>query len=178
MEDTLFPSPMSSGNPKELEEERRLFYVAVTRAKKQATLTYALNRYKWGNLERSQPSRFLKEIDQSFLEYPQTGGGSFRETGRSRFNQPSFRESPEKYQQASPPSKMKKIIKTNSETSFFTGTVDPSGYSEGDSVEHERFGEGLIITIEGQPPNTTALVDFKKDGKKKLLLRFAKLKKV
>jgi DNA helicase-2/ATP-dependent DNA helicase PcrA len=68
MEDTLFPSPMSSGSPKELEEERRLFYVALTRAEKMATLTYALNRYKWGNLEHSRPSRFLKEIDQRYVE--------------------------------------------------------------------------------------------------------------
>src|SRR4030042_4332782 len=74
MEDTLFPSPISAGNPKELEEERRLFYVAVTRAGKMATLSYALNRYKWGNLERRGPSRFIREMDQKFLDYPQTGG--------------------------------------------------------------------------------------------------------
>ncbi len=79
MEDTLFPSPLSAGNPKELEEERRLFYVAVTRAEKLATLSYALNRYKWGNLERSNPSRFLREIDQEFLDYPQTGENPFME---------------------------------------------------------------------------------------------------
>ncbi|NLJ44440.1 MAG: UvrD-helicase domain-containing protein, partial [Bacteroidales bacterium] len=77
MEDNLFPSPLSAGNPRELEEERRLFYVAVTRAGKMATLSYALNRYKWGNLEHSGPSRFLKEIDQKFLEFPQTGGKPF-----------------------------------------------------------------------------------------------------
>lgn len=178
MEDTLFPSPMSSGNPRELEEERRLFYVAVTRAKKVATLTYALNRYKWGNLERSKPSRFLKEIDQNFLEYPQTGGETFRETGRSRFNSPSFREETEKYSQPTVSPKMKKITKTIAVSSFVPGITDISAYSEGDAVEHERFGEGIIITIEGQPPNTTALVDFKKEGKKKLLLRFAKLRKI
>ena len=74
MEDTLFPSPMSSGSPRELEEERRLFYVALTRAEKQATLSYALNRYKWGNLERCSPSRFLKEVDNKFLQYQQTEG--------------------------------------------------------------------------------------------------------
>ena len=74
MEDTLFPSPMSSGSARELEEERRLIYVALHRAEKQATLSYALNRYKWGNLERCSPSRFLREIDQKYLHYPQTGG--------------------------------------------------------------------------------------------------------
>jgi len=74
MEDTLFPSPMSSGSARELEEERRLFYVAVTRAEKQATFSYALNRYKWGNLEKCNPSRFLKEIDQKYLQYQHTKG--------------------------------------------------------------------------------------------------------
>ena len=66
MEDTLFPSPMSNGSAGELEEERRLFYVALTRAKKHAILSYALNRYKWGNLERCRPSRFLREVEPGF----------------------------------------------------------------------------------------------------------------
>jgi DNA helicase-2/ATP-dependent DNA helicase PcrA len=178
MEDTLFPSPMSSGNPRELEEERRLFYVAVTRAEKLATLTYALNRYKWGNLERSKPSRFLKEIDQSYVEYPQTGGRSFRSTDQKKSGTQSFSEEPEKYTQTSPSPKMRKIVRTENADSASYGVTNQSDYSEGDAVQHERFGEGIIVTIEGQPPNTTALVDFKKDGKKKLLLRFAKLKKV
>jgi DNA helicase-2/ATP-dependent DNA helicase PcrA len=178
MEDTLFPSPMSSGNPRELEEERRLFYVAITRAEKLATLTYALNRYKWGNLERSKPSRFLKEIDQNFLEYPQTGGKGFRGTDQKSSGSPSFREEPEKYKQEAPSPKMRKLVQSGNSSSFSSALSDPALYSEGDRVEHERFGEGIIIAIEGQPPNTTALVDFTKDGKKKLLLRFAKLKKI
>lgn len=177
MEDTLFPSPMSSGNPRELEEERRLFYVALTRAEKLATLTYALNRYKWGNLERSKPSRFLREIDQNFLEYPQTGGRPFRGSGQNRFGSQSFREEPEKYSQAAPSPKIRKVIRTDNDASFSSVVNDPSDFSEGDEVQHERFGDGIIITIEGQPPNTTALVEFKKDGRKKLLLRFAKLRK-
>jgi DNA helicase-2/ATP-dependent DNA helicase PcrA len=178
MEDTLFPSPMSSGNPRELEEERRLFYVALTRAEKLATLTYALNRYKWGNLERSKPSRFLREIDQNFLEYPQTGGKSFRGADQNRFGSPSFKEEPEKYSQATQSPKMRKAITTDKNNSFSPGVNDPSAYSEGDEVQHERFGYGKIITIEGQPPNIMALVEFKKDGRKKLLLRFAKLRKI
>ncbi len=89
MEDTLFPSPMSSGSARELEEERRLFYVAVTRAEKQATFSYALNRYKWGNLERCSPSRFLREIDQKFLHYPQTGGKPFQNNNISQKEKPS-----------------------------------------------------------------------------------------
>jgi len=173
----LFPSPMSSGNPKELEEERRLFYVALTRAEKLVTLTYALNRYKWGNLERSKPSRFLREIDQTFLDYPQTGGRSFRGDVKYRFGSQSFGEEPEKYTKETPSPKMRKIIRTETSSSYSSAFTDPAAFSEGDEVQHERFGNGIIVTIEGQPPNTTALVEFK-EGRRKLLLRFAKLKKI
>ena len=175
MEDTLFPSPMSSGSARELEEERRLFYVAVTRAEKQATLSYALNRYKWGNLERCSPSRFLREIDQKFLHYPQTGGKPFQNNNQPAVKPASLREEPKIYAKDD---RFKKIGKTELSSQVpFTGS-DSSLFSEGDTVEHERFGKGIIMSIEGQPPNTTATVDFEKDGSKKLLLRFAKLKKL
>jgi DNA helicase II / ATP-dependent DNA helicase PcrA len=175
MEDTLFPSPMSSGSSKELEEERRLFYVAVTRAEKQATLSYALNRYKWGNLERSNPSRFLKEIDQKFLHYPQTGGKPF-----NAVNNAGTKSSPQKDQ---PPrfvkeERLKKLVKSESTSSASFAGTDASLFSEGDHVDHERFGKGVIISIEGEAPNTTASVKFDTDGTRKLLLRFAKLKKL
>ena len=174
MEDTLFPSPMSAGSPKELEEERRLFYVAVTRAEKQATLSYALNRYKWGNLERSNPSRFLREIDQKFLHYPQTGGKPFH--GRNIFGSKpaSMKEESHSY---GPSGRFKKVRASESQTEVALNETD-NGFSEGDTVQHERFGNGLIISIEGQPPNTTATVEFENDGTKKLLLRFARLKKI
>ncbi|MCX6334896.1 MAG: ATP-binding domain-containing protein, partial [Bacteroidia bacterium] len=172
MEDTLFPSPMSSGSSRELEEERRLFYVAVTRAKKQATLSYALNRYKWGNLERCNPSRFLRELDIKFIDYPQTGGKSFH-AKKSQSDKPSsFSEEPVTYR---PPSHLKKFSKHDSQPPTQFNVIDPSLFSEGDSVQHERFGNGLIVSIEGVPPNQTATVEFEKEGKKKLLLRFAKL---
>lgn len=172
MEDTLFPSPMSSGSSKELEEERRLFYVAVTRAKKQATLSYALNRYKWGNLERSNPSRFLRELDTRYIDYPQTGGKPFQ-AKKSGDNKPSsLREEKVAFK---PSPRLKKISKPdNQPVTPFNGS-DPSLFSEGDSVQHERFGKGVIVSIEGFPPNQTATVEFEKEGKKKLLLRFAKL---
>jgi DNA helicase-2/ATP-dependent DNA helicase PcrA len=174
MEDTLFPSPMSAGNPRETEEERRLFYVAVTRAEKQATLSYALNRYKWGNLERSNPSRFLREIDPSLIHYPQTGGKPFPPRDHQDNKRTVFREEPVTY---SPPPKLTKIKHAASASASEFSASDPSSFSEGDIVEHERFGKGRIISIEGAAPNTTATVEFEKDGKKKLLLRFAKLKK-
>lgn len=175
MEDTLFPSPQSSGNPKELEEERRLFYVAVTRAGKMATLSYALNRYKWGNLERSGPSRFIKEMDQEFLDYPQTGGKPFAPRKYPENRSGIFREEPEKYQV--PTARMRKLNKSFIPQEKAPGLYEKPEFTEGDKVQHERFGNGTIISIEGEVPNTTATVEFEGNGRKKLLLRFAKLTK-
>ena len=175
MEDTLFPSPMSSGSARELEEERRLFYVAVTRAEKQATLSYALNRYKWGNLERCSHSRFLREIDQKFLHYPQPGGKPFQNNNHSAIKPESLSEEPHSYTKDK---RFKKISKSSASSDVPFNASDSSLFAEGDTVEHERFGKGIIISIEGQPPNTTATVNFEKDGSKKLLLRFAKLRKL
>ncbi len=175
MEDTLFPSPMSAGNPRELEEERRLFYVAVTRAGKLATLSYALNRYKWGNLERCNPSRFLREIDQKYLDYPQTGGKPFPGKTSATAKPATFREGLPHYISGS---RLKKFSAAGSIPATPFNGSDPALFSEGDNVQHERFGDGKIISIEGEPPNITATVDFVKNGSKKLLLRFAKLRKI
>jgi DNA helicase II / ATP-dependent DNA helicase PcrA len=175
MEDTLFPSPMSAGSSRELEEERRLFYVALTRTEKQATLSYALNRYKWGNLERSNPSRFLREVDPKLVHYPQTGGKPFIVKGGSADRPVQTREEQISYK-TSP--KLKKLTKQGSPAITPFNGSDPSQFSVGDNVSHDRFGNGVIVSIEGEPPNTTASVDFVKDGRKKLLLRFAKLQKL
>ncbi len=178
MEDTLFPSPMSTGSSRELEEERRLFYVALTRARKQVILSYALNRYKWGNLERSNPSRFLKEIDQKFIHYPQTGGKPFRTKPEIKSKTYRFDEEPAVY---TPHPRLKKIRTSDrSLVSAQPSSTNPetTEFSEGDTVIHERFGQGVIISIEGEAPNNTASVEFDNGGKKKLLLRFAKLRKV
>jgi DNA helicase-2/ATP-dependent DNA helicase PcrA len=175
MEDTLFPSPMSAGSSKELEEERRLFYVALTRAEKQATLSYARNRYKWGNLETSNPSRFLRELDPKFLHYPQTGGKPFNAKNAHRDKPSVFRDEPAVYK---PGPQLKKISKPAEQSAATANGSSISDFSEGDMVIHERFGKGSIVSIEGVPPNSTATVDFEKEGRKKLLLRFAKLKKI
>lgn len=184
MEDTLFPSPMSSGSARELEEERRLFYVAVTRAEKDVTLSYALNRYKWGNLERSNASRFLNEIDKKFLHYPQTGGKPFPKSTPLP-GQPIREEKPVYNSNNSasnntlklkPVQRLIQAAPASTQSDFVPS--DPSEFSEGDTVQHERFGTGKIVLIEGKAPNTTATVEFDKEGKKKLLLRFAKLKKI
>jgi DNA helicase-2/ATP-dependent DNA helicase PcrA len=183
MEDTLFPSPMSSGSARELEEERRLFYVAVTRAEKEVTLSYALNRYKWGNLERSNASRFLNEIDKKFLHYPQTGGKPFPKS--TPLPGQTIREEKPVYNNngaANNTLKLKPVQRLIPQAPAGTQSdfvpSDPSEFSEGDTVQHERFGTGKIVLIEGKAPNTTATVEFDKEGKKKLLLRFAKLKKL
>jgi DNA helicase-2/ATP-dependent DNA helicase PcrA len=178
MEDTLFPSPMSSGSPKELEEERRLFYVALTRAEKMATLTYALNRYKWGNLEHSRPSRFLKEIDQRYVEYPQTAGRSLSGGSKPGYKLPAFREEKNSYVTPKSEHKLKKLVTANNSPSPSAFIGEQGSYSEGERVSHERFGSGVIIEITGEAPNTTALVEFDGHGRKKLLLRFAKLTRV
>jgi len=175
LEDTLFPSPLSTGSPKELEEERRLFYVAVTRAGKMATLSYALNRYKWGNLERSNPSRFLREIDPNFLDYPQTGGKPFRVQTKTGIKPQSFSEEPQRYVV---PGRYKKFVNTEKAAKVSSEVNFPAEFSEGDTVEHERFGKGFIVSIEGYAPNITATVEFENNGRKKLLLRFAKLQKL
>jgi DNA helicase II / ATP-dependent DNA helicase PcrA len=175
MEDTLFPSPMSSGSSRELEEERRLFYVALTRTEKQATLSYALNRYKWGNLERSNPSRFLREVDPKLVHYPQTGGKPFSSKQRSPDKPAQTSEEPLSYK---PSPRLKKFSnQLSSPVTPFNGS-DPSKFFVGDNVRHERFGNGVIVSIEGEVPNTTASVDFENDGRKKLLLRFAKLERL
>jgi DNA helicase II / ATP-dependent DNA helicase PcrA len=174
MEDTLFPSPMSSNSPKELEEERRLFYVALTRAEKMATLTYALNRYKWGNLEHCKPSRFLREIDPRYVEYPQTAGRSLSGGVKHGYTPPAFREEKVTYVTPKTDHKLKKLIPSPVSSSPVP-SGDPGTFSEGDKVSHERFGNGVIIEITGEAPNTTALVEFEGHGRKKLLLRFAKL---
>jgi DNA helicase-2/ATP-dependent DNA helicase PcrA len=175
MEDTLFPSPMSSGSARELEEERRLFYVAVTRAEKQATLSYALNRYKWGNLERSNPSRFIREIDQQYLQYPQTGGKPF---GQATQHQVKSHPGPDAPKPFLGEPKLRKISPAPAVQATTTGGTDVTSLNVGDMVQHDRFGTGTIRAIEGQPPNTTATVEFDKEGTKKLLLRFAKLRKI
>ena len=178
MEDTLFPSPMSSGSARELEEERRLFYVAVTRAEKQVTLSYALNRYKWGNLERCSPSRFLSEIDQKFLHYPQKGGKPVQRSQPTYGKPASFREEATAYPKEDRFKPVQKAVLQPVANGAPFEPDDPSVYSQGDTVQHERFGNGIIVSIEGRAPNTTATVEFDKEGKKKLLLRFAKLKRI
>lgn len=180
LEENLFPSVMSLSEDSGLEEERRLFYVAITRAKEQATLSYALNRYKWGKLEICKPSRFLAEIDEDYLEYPDKKRTDTR-TGPGRARQSAQQESAGLSDRRSgygavAGRKLKRVAPAGSFSHSDSQPVAEGDLQEGSVVYHDRFGRGTIISIDGKAPNTTALVNFDNSGEKKLLLRFARLK--
>ncbi|MDZ7737678.1 MAG: 3'-5' exonuclease [Bacteroidales bacterium] len=190
LEENLFPSVMSLSEDRGIEEERRLFYVAVTRAKEQATLSYARNRYKWGKLENCEPSRFLSEIDDDYLEFPPAGGRG--KAGMSNAGRKSSSDSvygrrrsgvSEKrtVQRRDPGHNFKKVGSSVNQNTVNRETASQEAAAPGELVEgarvyHDRFGSGVIRQIDGEAPNTTAVVDFDKSGEKKLLLRFARLK--
>ncbi|TDU40388.1 DNA helicase-2/ATP-dependent DNA helicase PcrA [Gelidibacter sediminis] len=184
MEEDLFPSGMSMNTRSELEEERRLFYVALTRAEKQAYLTYTMSRYRWGKLIDAEPSRFIEEIDENFLEIltplddrrfnPMLSADIFGdiEPNKIRFKKPAKRKSEEKPAKFIPPAKLKPIGKStgSSDVNLFDGKL-----TVGNIVEHMRFGKGEVLKIEGVGTDTKAEINFEHGGVKKLLLRFAKL---
>jgi DNA helicase II / ATP-dependent DNA helicase PcrA len=175
LEENLFPSTMNAFNPKELEEERRLFYVAVTRAVTRVTLSYTLNRYKWGNLERTSPSRFITDIDKEFVTFPQSAGRAMGHAGAEE-ERTSYTETSPKPVFAPVERKLRRV-----DTPVRATTAAPVTLADlavGDRVKHERFGAGTVAAIEGEAPNTTAMIDFGDGGMKKLLLRFAKLEKI
>ncbi len=184
MEEDLFPSGMSMNTRSELEEERRLFYVALTRAEKQAYLTYTMSRYRWGKLIDAEPSRFIEEIDENFLEImtpiddrrfnPMLSADIFGdiEPNQIRFKKPTKRKSEEKPAKFIPPAKLKPIGKSTGspDVNLFDGKL-----TVGNVVEHMRFGKGEVLKIEGVGTDTKAEINFEHGGVKKLLLRFAKL---
>jgi DNA helicase-2/ATP-dependent DNA helicase PcrA len=172
MEENLFPSAQSQASRADLEEERRLFYVAITRAQQKLTLSYAKNRYRWGNLVSNEPSRFVDEIPEKHIDYPQKPlkrQESFLTD--DNFSSILAGKPPVK----SRPADLKNFHKLNSISS---GLQANSGdeIQVGMEVEHERFGKGKVISMEGAGPNTKATVFFHGVGQKQLLLRFARLK--
>jgi DNA helicase II / ATP-dependent DNA helicase PcrA len=169
MEEELFPSGMSSGTPAELEEERRLFYVAVTRAMEKVYISYAHTRYKWGIPSYCTPSRFIKDIDEQFLDIPVT---------REDRNAVSFtKENSYKEPNSTIPfHSHKKLVKMETSVQTAFEASDSSGIMVGMDVEHERFGKGKVISKEGDTGNAKATIFFKDHGQKQLLLKFAKLK--
>ncbi|MFL2624443.1 MAG: ATP-dependent helicase [Candidatus Marisimplicoccus sp.] len=160
LEEDLFPSALSYNTRSELEEERRLFYVGITRAKENLYLSYANSRYRWGKLIYCEESRFLNEIDKEFVKLKKSN------------NLNSISDSPLKKVFYKPNPNLKRLsrnapINANLKINF----------SEGENVSHEKFGTGKIVKIEGFGNDTKAIVKFKKFGEKNLLLRFAKLNK-
>ncbi len=187
MEEDLFPSAMSMNTRSELEEERRLFYVALTRAEQQAYLTYTQNRYRWGKLIDAEPSRFLEEIDEQYVENltptdnyrfkPLISADIFGEVDKSRLRQ-------QKPSNGTPPAagrpspdqlrKLRKIRPDLGEPSLRTQDDIPE-LSIGMVVNHTRFGKGEVIKLEGAGNDKKAEIRFERGDVKKLLLRFAKL---
>jgi DNA helicase-2/ATP-dependent DNA helicase PcrA len=191
LEEDLFPSAMSLNTRSELEEERRLFYVALTRAEHQAYLTYAQSRYRWGKLTDSEPSRFIEEISGEYLEYinPSDAGGYrykpmmdidiFGDIDKSklRLAKPAGGTPPKKY--GDEPVSSSNIRKLKPVSSNATSDSGPNLFDNkltaGNIVMHERFGKGEIINLEGVGADKKAEIKFEVGGIKKLLLRFAKL---
>lgn len=186
MEEDLFPSAMNLNSRSELEEERRLFYVALTRAEKQAYLTYTQSRYRWGKLIDAEPSRFIEEIDENFLEYltpitenrykPLLESDIFDDVDHSklRLKRPVAGRPPTGPTQEQL-RKLRRLKPVSSETDKNFNAQDAK-LDIGTMVEHQRFGKGKILKIEGVGADTKAEIDFENGGLKKLLLRFAKLK--
>ena len=190
LEENLFPGIQSLSTREELEEERRLFYVALTRAEKKLVLSYAENRYRWGNMTLSEPSRFIEEIDESLIE--RTKKASFR--GTSSFNEGinfsnpfsrSFQEKKE-FQKRTTQSSSDATSKSassatpinintskNNDSDFVAAA--PDDIAEGMRVLHQKFGQGTVAKVEGIGPNKKATVLFDECGSKQLMLKFAKL---
>ncbi len=197
LEENLFPSAMSMDSMRGLEEERRLFYVAITRAEEHCYLSFAKSRYKFGKTEFSSPSRFLKDIDMCYLSMPQSeqtvrqvdeAASRFRSqlsstTPRSPFVTRSepfgnrYTERPS-VAQVSPVQQEARRFKKVSSIASSCPSVSPAvgGLQMGNVIEHERFGVGDVVSVVGTGDNCKATVKFRNAGEKQLLLKFARFK--
>lgn len=183
LEETLFPNAMSINTREELEEERRLFYVAVTRAKKKLWLTYANTRYRFGNLTQNDPSRFIDELPEERLDRAFAGGNmrnnqtnqwnAFSRQGYEQRSQPERKPVPEKpaYMVTSQVVKIKEHIPTEGFAPSDTSNLQP-----GQKIEHQKFGFGEVLKLEGAAHNPVATVKFEHNGEKKIMLNYAKLR--
>ncbi len=195
LEEDLFPSAMVKDNPRGVEEERRLFYVALTRAERCCILSFAKSRFRNGQTVMCTPSRFLKDIDPQYLELPEelSCGDVFGSSRRlfddaggrpafqSPFRQPQARTERTESRPVVPPPSMphlQRLEKAVRASVPATSSSDQSGLPDlqvGMTVVHDRFGQGVVTALEGSGPNTKATVDFAHAGQKNLLLKFAKL---
>lgn len=209
LEENLFPGALSLESYKALEEERRLFYVAITRAEEHCCLSFAKNRFKYGKMEFCSPSRFLKDIDARFLKLPQEEqmarrideeAGRFRREPGVRASRPLFGESAsqpsygrsssaplggysaterpkEEIIRPSVPRHLTKVGPATASRPSAAGTL-PKDVRAGQVIEHERFGMGEVVKVEGTGENSKATVRFRNAGEKQLLLKFARFKVV
>ncbi len=178
LEENLFPSQLSMNSREDLEEERRLFYVAITRAEKKLTISYANSRYRWGNLINCEPSRFLDELDPEFIEESgirrSRNDTFFEDQSHDRWDKPQTAPSLNKvFKKTQAPKNMKRV--TSTEVKSFEGS-DTSGIQAGMEVEHARFGNGKVLIVEGNAGDLKATVFFQGFGNKQLLLKYAKLR--
>lgn len=195
LEEGLFPSFMSSNSREELEEERRLFYVALTRAEKQAFFSYAVSRFQWGKITDSEPSRFLSEVDTDYLDFinPMVEN---RGINRSGLSSSIFDDTPSMLRAFQKKEPKKKLSSTDEQklpeqpikrnltpvSSAKINTPDSSQSQDievGDRVRHNRFGVGEVLFLDGTDPNNVkAKIKFATEGEKNLILKFAKLEKI
>jgi DNA helicase-2/ATP-dependent DNA helicase PcrA len=192
LEENLFPSQLSLQSRSDLEEERRLFYVAITRAEKRATISYAATRYRFGSLIYCEPSRFIDELDPKYLDFPEPtvqskfGSSTFDKIkGNFKPNEKPIgfkKKNEEEIKGFNPKRKLISIPKNNSNANSGT-SFSPSGSSDSNTliragvvVSHDKFGRGTVLNVEGESPNLKATIQFESHGQKMLLLKYAQLR--
>lgn len=196
LEEMLFPNAMSINTREELEEERRLFYVVITRAKSKLWITYANTRYKFGSLVQNEPSRFIDEIPEKFLDRSFAGGGIRSQAATSwgragafermnggwnaarqaeqRYGPPPQTKKEEKPSYLAPKSTIQKLVEHVPSPDFVAS--DTSNLQAGQKVEHQKFGFGEVVKMEGAAHNPIATIKFEHNGEKKIMLNYAKLR--
>lgn len=183
LEENIFPSPMCTNSMRELEEERRLLYVAITRAEKHCILTCAQNRWRYGRMEYDTPSRFIRDIAPSLLQVEgSVPGVSFSTSSRSSFNsqrssvgaQRPTTQNPRPVATQFMADPKPRLVPVRQEAPRPQSVIGDIGLHEGNVIEHQRFGIGKVIRVEGTGENTKATVEFRNAGTKQLLLKFAK----
>lgn len=197
IEETLFPSTMSINTREELEEERRLFYVAITRAKKNLWLTYANTRYRYGQIVQNEPSRFIEEMPAEFVDKSYAGGGARNQENSvlgngnnafARMNGGGWKNNTQKAADKygpppgrteakpayMPPASSPRVIEHKASPDFVAS--DTTELKEGQKVEHQKFGFGDVLKVEGSAHNPIATIQFDQNGEKKIMLNYAKLR--
>lgn len=180
LEENLFPSQLSLSSRTDLEEERRLFYVALTRAEKRASLSYAASRFRWGNMVYSEPSRFIEEIPEHYLNITNSKPTFKKKTVTSAPQRGNSAGPSRKFTQMSTREKnLTKYDDSRKPGELDTGSGDSAQVERitvGTEVIHDKFGRGEVIEVSGEEPNVKATVTFQGAGNKHLLLKFAKLR--